>query len=152
MLKRLDCDVMEARRPSCCMHCHFTTGAGTRSAFVAAESVLGTASNSPRGNHEIRPLWKPRAGGSSADAQSGIKRASAAFAAWSPPKGITYHQFLSRLDSGGFAVVETDNPALVAEVTTKFGVWLNFEVVPVIDVGEIVPIAQEAIAFHDSVS
>jgi hypothetical protein len=96
--------------------------------------------------------WKDRGGGSSVDAEMDAKRTLAVFAAWSPPAGITYHQFLSRLDGGGYAVVETDNPALVAEATAKFGVFLDFEVVPVVDIGDIIPIAQESIAFRASIS
>jgi hypothetical protein len=96
--------------------------------------------------------WKPRVGGSAAETDADTKKGLAAFAAWSPPDGITYHQFLSRLDGGGYAVVETDNPALVAEGPAKFAPWFDFEVVPVLDIGEIIPIAQEAIAFRGSVA
>jgi Protein of unknown function (DUF3303) len=94
--------------------------------------------------------WRPRSGGSSSEVEADTKRGLAAFAAWKPPEGITYHQFLASLDGGGYAVVEADDPALVAEGPAKFGVWFDFEVVPVIDIGGIVPIAQEAIAFRDS--
>ena len=32
---------------------------------------------------------------------------------WSPSEGTTFHQFLGRVDGrGGYAVVETDDPAL----------------------------------------
>ena len=94
--------------------------------------------------------FRPHTGGSSAEAEAAAKRGLAAFAAWKPAEGVTFHQFLARLDGGGYAVVEADDPALVAEGPAKFGPWFDFEVVPVIDVGGIVPIAQEAIAFRDS--
>ena len=97
--------------------------------------------------------WKPRLGGSAADAEADVKRGLAAFAAWTPPAGVTFHQFLGRLDGGGgYAVSETDDPALVAEGPAKFAPWFDFEVVPVVDIMEIVPIAQEAIAFRDGIS
>ena len=64
--------------------------------------------------------------------------------------GVTFHQFVARLDGGRYAVVDADEPALVAEGPAKFGVWFDFEVVPVIDVGEIVPSAPEAVAYRDS--
>jgi hypothetical protein len=96
--------------------------------------------------------FRPRGGGSSSDAEADVKRGLAAFAAWKPAEGVTFHQFLARLDGGGYAVVEADNPALIAEGPAKFGVWFDFEVVPVVDVGEIVPIAQEAIDFRASVT
>lgn len=49
-------------------------------------------------------------------------RHHAATVKWSPPSDETFHQFLGRLDStGGFAVVETDNPDSLAEAPSKFG-------------------------------
>jgi len=94
--------------------------------------------------------FRPRSGGSSSEVEADTRRGLAAFAAWKPAEGVTFHQFVARLDGGGYAIVEADDPTLVAEGPAKFGVWFDFEVVPVIDVGEIVPIAQEAIAFRDS--
>jgi Protein of unknown function (DUF3303) len=97
--------------------------------------------------------WTPRVGGSGAEAEEATKRSLAVFSKWSPPSGVTFHQFVSRLDTGGgYAVVETDDPKLVAEGPAKFGPWFDFEVVPVVDITEAVPIAHEAIAFRDSVS
>jgi hypothetical protein len=38
------------------------------------------------------------------------------------PQSTTWHAFLGRLDgSGGFALVETDNPGDLAETTGRFG-------------------------------
>jgi hypothetical protein len=96
--------------------------------------------------------FRPRQGGSSSEVERDVKRGLAAFAAWRPAEGVTFHQFVARLDGGGYAVVEADDPALVAEGPTKFGVWFDFDVVPVIDVGAIVPIAQEAIDFRASIT
>lgn len=97
--------------------------------------------------------WKPRVGGSAADTEAAAKRSLAVFSKWSAPEGVTFHQFLSRLDTGGgYAVVESDDPKLVAEGPAKFAPWFDFELVPVVDITEAVPIAQEAIAFRDSVS
>ena len=97
--------------------------------------------------------WKPRVGGSPAEAEEALRRSLAVFAKWSPPEGVTFHQFVARLDNGGgYAVVEADDPKLVADGPAKFEPWFDFELVPVIDVTEAVPIAQEAIAFRDSIS
>ena len=97
--------------------------------------------------------WTPRGGGSGTEAEEEAKRSLAAFSKWSPPEGVTFHQFLSRLDTGGgYAVVEADDPLLVAEGPAKFAPWFSFEVVPVVDIMDSIPVAQEAIAFRDSVS
>ena len=65
---------------------------------------------------------------------------------------MTFHHFLARLDArGGYAVVESDNPILVAEGPAKFAPWFDFEVTPVLDMTEAVTIAQEAIDFRDSI-
>jgi hypothetical protein len=96
--------------------------------------------------------WTPRNGGSPAETEEALKRSLAAFAKWSPPEAVTFHQFLSRLDTGGgYAVVEADDPMLVAEGPAKFAPWFDFDVVPVVDIMEAIPVAQEAITFRDSV-
>jgi hypothetical protein len=60
--------------------------------------------------------------------------------------------FLARLDTGGgFAVVESDNPTLVAEGPAKFAPWFDFEVIPVLDMPEAMPIVQEAIDFRGAI-
>jgi Protein of unknown function (DUF3303) len=97
--------------------------------------------------------WTARAGGSAADNEETVKRSLAVFAKWSPPGDATFHQFLGRLDgTGGFAVVETDNPASVAEGPAKFGPYFDFDVVPVMDITETAQAANEGAEFRDSVS
>ena len=96
--------------------------------------------------------FRPRQGGSPADIEVAEKRSMDVFAKWTPPEGVTFHQFLARLDTGGgYAVVESDNPMLVAEGPAKFAPWFDFEVTPVVDMTEAITIAQEAIDFRDSI-
>jgi hypothetical protein len=96
--------------------------------------------------------FTPRSGGSPADTETAAKRSMDVFSKWTPPDGLTFHHFLARLDTGGgYAVVETDNPLLVADGPAKFGPWFDFEVVPVVDVAEGMTVAQEAIDFRDSI-
>jgi len=93
-----------------------------------------------------------RSGGSAADTEIAAKRSMDVFSKWSPPEGVTFHQFLARLDArGGYAVVESDNPQLVAEGPAKFAPWFDFEVVPVSDMTEAIAVGQEAIDFRDSI-
>jgi hypothetical protein len=97
--------------------------------------------------------WTPRPGGSPAEAEVAQRRGLDVFAKWSPPEGITFHQFLVRLDTqGGYAVVETDDPKLAAEGPAKFSPWFDFEVTPVLDMTDGLPIAEEALDFRASIS
>jgi hypothetical protein len=97
--------------------------------------------------------WTARAGASAADNEAAVKRSLAVFGKWAPPGDATFHQFLYRADgTGGYAVVETDNPASVAEGPAKFGPYFDFQVIPVMDITDGVPIANEGIEFRDSVS
>jgi hypothetical protein len=97
--------------------------------------------------------WTARDGGSAADNETAVKRSLEVFGKWAPPSDATFHQFLYRIDgTGGCAVVETDNPASVAEGPAKFGPYFDFEVIPVMDITEGVPLANEGIEFRDSIS
>ncbi|HYU39057.1 MAG TPA: DUF3303 family protein [Acidimicrobiia bacterium] len=96
--------------------------------------------------------WNARDGGSAADNEEAVKRTLAVYSKWSPPGDATFHQFLTRLDgAGGCAVVETDNPASVAEGPSKFGPYFDFEITPMLDITEGVPLLNEGIEFRDSI-
>ena len=54
------------------------------------------------------------------------------FGKWSPAAGTNFLQFLGRIDGpGGFAVVETDDPALLARDTAIFSTFFDMTVYPV---------------------
>jgi hypothetical protein len=96
--------------------------------------------------------WWNRGGGSGADNEAALARALQAFNSWTPPTDATFHQFLTRLDAeGGYAVVETDNPASVMEGPSKFAPWLEFSVVPVVDIAESIPVYNAAVEFRNSI-
>ena len=70
------------------------------------------------------------------------------FGKWSPAEGATYLQFLGRIDGpGGFAVVETDDPALIARDTGIFSAFFDFTVYPVLDIEDAARIGGEALEF-----
>ena len=97
--------------------------------------------------------WKSRDGGSIAENEAAVERTLQLFSKWSPPADSTFHQFVSRLDGeGGYAVVETDNPLSVMEGPAKFGVAFEFNVVPVVDIMDGIPVASEGIEFRNSIS
>jgi hypothetical protein len=76
---------------------------------------------------------------------------SLAFSKWSPAEGVTFLQFVGRLDgAGGFAVVETDDSTLIARDAAIFGAFFDIAVYPVVDVEEAARITGEAIEFRQS--
>ncbi len=71
------------------------------------------------------------------------------FGKWSPAEGATFLQFLGRIDGrGGFAVVETDDPSLVAKDMAIFGAFFEMSVYPVMEIADTAMIAAEAIEFR----
>ena len=92
--------------------------------------------------------WQPRA-----NATEEIQaRSLEVFGKWSPAEGTNFLQFVGRIDgAGGFAVVETDDPALLARDTAIFSAFFDMTVYPVLDVEQSSRIAGEAIAFRSAV-
>ena len=97
--------------------------------------------------------WTPRLNGSVEENDAAARRGLELFSKWQPPASSTFHAFVARLDAGGgFAVVETDDPADLIDGTSKFGTLNEFQLYPVMDMNEWVRSAQEGVAFRDSVS
>ena len=64
-----------------------------------------------------------------------------AFGKWQPEKGLTVHAFVSHVNSdSGYVLVEADDPKVVASFVSKYVYWNDVDVVPVVDVEEIVAI------------
>jgi hypothetical protein len=88
--------------------------------------------------------WQPRSNVS----EEILTRSLQVFGKWSPAEGTNYLQFLGRIDgAGGFAVVETDDPALLARDTAIFSTYFDMTVYPVLDVQEAAQIGGEALEF-----
>jgi hypothetical protein len=82
--------------------------------------------------------WTSRLGGSGKENEDGVERALQLFSKWQPPAGTTFHQFVGRVDGeGGFAVVETDNPAELLDGTSKFAPFNIFQIYPVVDMNDV---------------
>jgi len=57
------------------------------------------------------------------------------FAKWQAPADQKWSDFLARVDGeGGFAVIETANQAGLMDGVSKFVTWLEFEIVPAVDI------------------
>jgi hypothetical protein len=92
--------------------------------------------------------WTAR---SAAVSEADAKRSLSAFTNWTPASTATFHQFVQRVDGeGGFAIVETDDPANILSDTLKFAPWFKYECFPVIDIMDAVSAFQEAIDYRDS--
>ena len=69
-----------------------------------------------------------------------------AFSKWKPEDGLTVHAFVSNLGgTGGYVLVEASDPKVIVSFVSKYNFWNDVEVVPVVDVGEVVPIASASL-------
>jgi muconolactone delta-isomerase len=94
--------------------------------------------------------WWERPGGSYAEYEAAQKRVLDVFGAWKMPETLVFHQFVVRLgEFGGYAVIETDDPAALHRLTTALAVFA-FKVEPVMDVMDAVAAEGEAIAWRDT--
>ena len=97
--------------------------------------------------------WTTRDGGSAAENEAAARRGLQLFSKWSPKEGQNFLAFVTRLDgNGGYALVETDDAVGLLDGPSKFGTLFEFQVTPVIDITEGVPVANEAIEWRDSIS
>jgi Protein of unknown function (DUF3303) len=77
------------------------------------------------------------------------ERSLKVFGRWSPAEGTNFLEFVARVDGrGGFAVIETDDVALIARDVSVFNPFFEFNVYPVMDVRESADIAGQAIEFR----
>ena len=93
--------------------------------------------------------WRERPTGSAAEYEAAQKRILEVFAVWEMPASLTIHQFLVRVgEFGGYAVLETDDPAALQFLTTAFAAF-SFTVEPVMDVMDAVAAESRAIEWRD---
>jgi hypothetical protein len=94
--------------------------------------------------------YKFRLNGSVGDNEASMRRAFELFAKFKPVEGLTVHQLMGRLDgNGGFSILETDKPLVLADQTTKFNVFAEYEIYPVADLPEVIALIGEGMAFRD---
>lgn len=76
-----------------------------------------------------------------------------AFGKWKPEDGLTVHAFVSNLaGNGGYVLAEASDPKVIVTFVSKYNFWNDVNVVPVADVGEVVPIAAASLAWARSAS
>ncbi len=94
-------------------------------------------------------MWETRQSTSEETQARGLQ----VFSKWSPSEGSDFQQFLGRVDGrGGFAVVETEDPGLVAKDAATFGPFFEFSVYPVMEIAETAAIASDAVQMRGSIA
>jgi hypothetical protein len=69
------------------------------------------------------------------------------FGKWTPDDGLEIHAFVGNLSNGGYVLVEAADPGVVSSFVSKFTAWNDVEVVPVIDIAEVVGHGAEALSW-----
>jgi hypothetical protein len=81
------------------------------------------------------------------------RRSLGVFANWQPPEGADFQGFYGFADgTGGVALIEVDSAATLARTIAPWTPWMSFTVTPIVPIEESSVIANEGIAFRDSVS
>lgn len=76
-----------------------------------------------------------------------------AFGKWKPEDGLTVNAFVSNLaGNGGYVLVEASDPKTIVAFVSKYTFWNDANVVPVVDIGEAVPINSTSLAWAQSAS
>ena len=74
-----------------------------------------------------------------------------AFGSWTPPAEWTISEFLARVDGkGGLLICETDDLASIDRAVAQFLPWLDYEVTPVVNIGDGVASLAEGMAWARS--
>jgi hypothetical protein len=95
--------------------------------------------------------WTNRAGGSASQLEEDAKRALQMYQKWTPPSGLNILAWVGRVDGeGGYALVETDDPSLIAGIPAKFATYLITTVHPVLEMADMAQIAGEGIEWRGS--
>jgi hypothetical protein len=96
--------------------------------------------------------WEPRAGGSFADNEASAARFDALAREWTPSDKTRIHQMVVRVDGeGGFAIIETDDPAALADSIYRFAPQKKYTLHPVVDYDQGLRIARKAQEFRAGV-
>lgn len=83
--------------------------------------------------------------------EEGEKKSLEVFSRWKPPEGADFQAFYGFVDhSGGFAIIEADGAAALAEATSPFVPWLRFTAKPILPVEETAASAAAGIAFREA--
>ncbi len=116
---------------------------------VSGASFRDTASEGESGMKYV-VTRRERPTGSAAEYEAAQKRILEVFSVWEMPKSLAFHQFVVRFgEFGGYAVIETDEPADLQYLTTVYAPF-SFTVDPVMDVADAVAAETRGIEWRDA--
>lgn len=96
--------------------------------------------------------WSERSYGSAADYEGAQNRVLGLMQHWQPPANVKISEFVVTVGSyGGVAILETDDPAAVHQITSTFAVF-DFTVEPVLDVADALAAEGAALQWRSSVT
>ena len=79
------------------------------------------------------------------------KRVLGLWSKWQPPEGMEIKAFYVGVDGRGFLITEAQTAEAVYEAVAPWaGVLLDYEIVPIVEVGKAVELLQKTIAFRES--
>ena len=81
--------------------------------------------------------YTSRLEGTAAENVASAESAQKLLAGWTPNPNANIQQWVQRCDgNGGFAVLESDNATEILSDLLVWSPWLDFQVYPVVDLGE----------------
>lgn len=79
------------------------------------------------------------------------KRVLGLWSKWQPPEGMEIKAFYVGVDSRGFLITEAQTAEAIYEAVAPWaGVLLDYDIVPIVEVGKAVELLQKTIAFRES--
>jgi len=91
--------------------------------------------------------YRPRAGRLEAEE----KRVLNLFVNWKPPEGSTIKSHYARADGGGLVIIDSNSAISSVEALAPWIAFLDYEIVPIVEIAEALPVLQRAVAWRDSV-
>jgi hypothetical protein len=81
--------------------------------------------------------WTTRPGSEPDDNVESSESLIKAFGSWAPPAEWTISEFVTRVDGrGGMLICETDDLASIDRTVAQYLAWLDYDVIPVVDVAD----------------
>jgi len=89
--------------------------------------------------------WKVRLG----EGEKALQAAWELFSRWTPPEGIEFKGMWQRPDGGGFGICEVSSAEALYEATAPWsGAYLDYDIVPIVEIAKAGEIAKNAAAFR----